>query len=473
MTESIISARRNRLLRLMSAEPDFKQVSPWQHIINSCEEYDRDVTLLILYSATEEATSCSLHLEACLGITQNHPAIPADLDMYDAKDGFAPIFRQAVAKKGSVLIEQSDGKLPYFLTNIEWRGRIDSATHVLVTPLFTTGLLSGFLIMGLNPKQPYDEGHRQFAGDFGRGAMALLESSISLDQIRAREEKLSEQLTAHEKFLAKVAEVVTVGIVRQTHDGHILWANSKFWEVSGMSNEPEDLWKMAGMEHIPPEERERAAQFYQEAISQQKTKTREIPLTRTWRPPGSLVDEPAWILLSLTADSNSVLGCLTDISHLKWSEKLQAKVAEDAKDAKRKQERFMDMTSHELRNPLSAILQCADDIATSCQSQDHQDAIAAILSCARTIIFCATHQKQIIDDILTVSKLDSSMLSISPIPIYAPDIVKQAIRMYESELALHDIAVHASVEESYLHMQINEVFCDPSRLTQILINLLT
>jgi hypothetical protein len=62
-----------------------------------------------LYSATEEASSCSLHLEGCLGITRNHHAIPADLDLYDAKDGLAPAFRQAVAKKRPIVIEQIDG----------------------------------------------------------------------------------------------------------------------------------------------------------------------------------------------------------------------------------------------------------------------------------------------------------------------------------------------------------------------------
>jgi hypothetical protein len=46
-----------------------------------------------------------------------------------------------------------------------------------------------------------------------------------------------------------------------------------------------------------------------------------------------------------------LIGCMTDISSLKWAEKLQIKSAEAATEAKLHQERLVDMTSHEMRNP--------------------------------------------------------------------------------------------------------------------------
>lgn len=39
----------------------------------------------------------------------------------------------------------------------------------------------------------------------------------------------------------------------------------------------------------------------------------------------------------------------------------------EAEEARKGMEKFMDITSHEMRNPLSAILQSADGIATSLQ----------------------------------------------------------------------------------------------------------
>lgn len=480
ITESVMSLRRSRILHLVSAEPDFDRVTPWQHIIDACSEFSRDLPLLMLYSAaglSSDSDHCTLHLEGCLGVNENDPAIPLDLDLHEGSDSFVSALRQANARKSHMLHKYTKDNLPDFLTTeTEWRGHGDVATHTIVAPLFVTGLLTGFLIFGLNPRRPYDDAHRQFVDDLVRSVSGLLVSNLSFDQARAREERLTEQLTAHEKFLSKVAEVVTVGIARHSHEGLITWANSKFWEITGVSKKAEHLFRMSSFDTVPADVRQTAEQAFHEAASQQTTKTYEFPLKRTWRPPGSSKEEPAWVLVSFTGEPTSVLGCVTDISHLKWSEKLQAKVADDAKEAKRQQERFMDMTSHELRNPLSAILQCADDILTTCQNSNFNSSnqpSEGIEESARTILFCAAHQQHVINDILTVSKLDSSLLEISPIAMNTSTIVNQALHMYKSELAVHDIAVRVTEKQSSINLQKEYVFSDPSRLTQILINLFT
>ena len=51
---------------------------------------------------------------------------------------------------------------------------------------------------------------------------------------------------------------------------------------------------------------------------------------------------------------------MTDISEFKYAGTLQRIRLDDALEAKRQQENFIDMTSHEMRNPLSAMIQCAD-----------------------------------------------------------------------------------------------------------------
>lgn len=80
------------------------------------------------------------------------------------------------------------------------------------------------------------------------------------------------------------------------------------------------------------------------------------------------------------------------------------------------------MCSHELRNPLSAVIQCADSSIESlhilakvaeahstseCTSdmKTARDEIASALDALQTIISCSIHQKRIIDDILTLSKV--------------------------------------------------------------------
>jgi len=72
-----------------------------------------------------------------------------------------------------------------------------------------------------------------------------------------------------------------------------------------------------------------------------------------------------------------------------------------------------------MRNPLSAILQCADEISSTLTTfrASGSDVIAESIvtdsiDAAQTIALCAQHQKRIVDDVLTLSKLDSAMLMV-------------------------------------------------------------
>jgi signal transduction histidine kinase len=54
-----------------------------------------------------------------------------------------------------------------------------------------------------------------------------------------------------------------------------------------------------------------------------------------------------------------------DITNQKKDEFHQARRVEDALEARRQSEHFIDMVSHELRNPMSAMLQSADVITST------------------------------------------------------------------------------------------------------------
>jgi len=141
------------------------------------------------------------------------------------------------------------------------------------------------------------------------------------------------------------------------------------------------------------------------------------------------------------------------------------------------------MTSHEMRNPLSAILQSADSVVTSLNTVGMPildeamslpyEVAEEIVDAAQTIILCANHQKRIVDDILTLSKLDASLLVISPDRVHLPKLVDKALKMYEGELARADIEAELCIEPSYHNLKIDEVVLDSSRLLQVIINLLT
>lgn len=82
-------------------------------------------------------------------------------------------------------------------------------------------------------------------------------------------------------------------------------------------------------------------------------------------------------------------------------------------------------------------------------------------------------QKRIVDDILTLSKLDSALLMVTPVDVQPIAIVQRALKMFDAELDNNDISMDFKVEKSYLDLGIDWVKLDPSRLLQVLINLIT
>jgi len=125
---------------------------------------------------------------------------------------------------------------------------------------------------------------------------------------------------------------------------------------------------------------------------------------------------------------------------------------------------------------------CADGIANSLiefQSLKaenkviSQSLVESNLDAAQTIVLCAQHQKRIIDDVLTLSKLNSAMLHVAPIQIQLESTVRRTLKMFEGELQADGIKMTFVLEPSYHESQIDWVFCDPVRLTQIFIILLT
>jgi signal transduction histidine kinase len=136
-----------------------------------------------------------------------------------------------------------------------------------------------------------------------------------------------------------------------------------------------------------------------------------------------------------------------------------------------------------MRNPLSAIMLCADGIANSliefraAKAEDQkviwQSLLESNLDAAQTIVLCAQHQKRIIDDVLTLSKLNSAMLHVTPTQIQVESTVQRTLKMFEGEMLADDIQMTFILEDSYKNAQIDWVYCDPVRLTQIFINLLT
>ena len=135
------------------------------------------------------------------------------------------------------------------------------------------------------------------------------------------------------------------------------------------------------------------------------------------------------------------------------------------------------ITSHEMRNPLSAILICSDDIRDTLTQHEFGEkdrgVVADCVEAANNIALCVQHQKSIVDDILTVSKLDSNLLLITPVPAQPIAVVQRAMNMFKPEVQAKSIDFTFHPDTSLTDLSIDWVLLDPSRLLQITVNLIT
>lgn len=185
-----------------------------------------------------------------------------------------------------------------------------------------------------------------------------------------------------------------------------------------------------------------------------------------------------FLLRPLNSTRNSGYICaVVDITELKTAELAQERTALDAKDRKQQQERFIDMVSHEIRNPLSAVLHLAEEIKETSKAMEGQgpraDQVAEIIDAADTILVCVSHQSVLVDDILNFSKLDSAMMSLAPSASQPKWVLSKQLKVFQAELKNNHIGFEYAMDASFVEFAVDWVVADLARIKQVLVNLMT
>ncbi|EHK40433.1 hypothetical protein TRIATDRAFT_296396 [Trichoderma atroviride IMI 206040] len=490
----------------------------WPQLRKGLAFNEYDIPFSMVYSVRDEPESevSSLHsgsfihspqliLEGSPGVPEGHVAAPQTIDLRTSDEGFAPYVRQSLARGGEpVVLSEDDGTLPkHLIEGFEWRGFGEPCRTIVVFPVIPTNTgeaVTGFIVLGVNPRRPYNDDYKLFIHLLSRqlatsmASVLLFEEEIRRGQRAAHlalmdRQELSEKLEQRtqeaselELKFTRMAEFAPVGMFIADNLGHIDYCNDMWWQISrnARSEQIGTVW----MDSVRVEDRPRLEEAWTRLLEQKVTISLEFRFNYSQLSGDHTVD--TWVLMSAFPEKGpdgslaSIFGCITDISSQKWAERVQSERREEAVELKRQQENFIDITSHEMRNPLSAILQCVDQIANSIASftahSDKAEVDSLLESCldaANTINLCASHQKRIVDDILTLSKLDSSLLAVTPVDEQPIKVVHRTLKMFEAELIAHDIAFEFIVDNSFETYGVNWAKLDPSRLRQVLINLMT
>lgn len=387
------------------------------------------------------------------------------------------------------------------------RGYGDDPRRIAMLPIRPAGLsegLFGVLMIGLNPRLKYDDDYSIWLKTLSRSISSSLAAVLLITkQQRIVKEARGEAADAKldQERISAAIEISSVGVFIMTPEGEMEYVNKAWREITAYGDGP--FVGQSWITVVHPDDLLQMHKIWSDALEFEITSTEEIRLSAPWHSKdpdtGEEIVGETWVKSGVHVKTfggkKLVMGSITDISSAKWAEKEQTKMKDEAIERKRQQENFIDMTSHEMRNPLSAVFQCADAIAsalTTIQSQQPrlsqdsntkigrlanqpppEDPITSCIELAKTITLCAQHQKRIVDDVLVLSKVDANLIEICPIEVQPRVLVDNVQKMFTAELNAIDAEMDIKIEPSIDELNIDWLMIDSGRLFQILINLCT
>jgi signal transduction histidine kinase len=464
------------MLNKLAAVPAQTVDAVTDHVFATLTTNSNDIPLAMFYQVSKDTEATTLKLQRQVGLPEGHQLLVPTAGLC-SNEGLVPDLRQAGSDPVFIDYDERFG-------SVSWQGWGAPSKKIAILPISNLNHIFGYLVIGLNPYRPFDDACRQFALDLSRMASTLFYTAVNAELAESRREQLESDLAFSDLQLRHLVSHTSVGICHTSVEGKLLWANEHYFQLLGSSADAQ-LASYAFYDAYLEEDRPKVEAVWDNLISGVGHVNAELRLKRTYTAPtGEKVPASLQVLAFPYLDSKnqvkSIMACTTDISRLKWTEAFHARSAMEAREAKKQQEAFIDVVSHEMRNPLGAIMHCADAIAATSDehgsakiSPEDAELLAENKQNAMIILQCATHQRRILDDVLTLSKLDSTLLSIAPEPVEPSNLIGSIVGMFEAELLSNSIRCKVSAEPSMSDLSVTRVSMDPSRVTQIFINLLT
>lgn len=171
-------------------------------------------------------------------------------------------------------------------------------------------------------------------------------------QVGKKRALLEEGFAQREAQISILSDYCPSGIMRADKEGRLTYGNAAWRAMAGMSeHEDPDEWP----KYVTPETAKAIYAPWMEYINGDK---RELKLRWSWLT--GVTVEAIFIRLDMFgANMSGVLGCISDITYQEERIRDAEERRREAEESRQQQELLIDLTSHEIRTPVSAILQCS------------------------------------------------------------------------------------------------------------------
>ena len=269
------------------------------------------------------------------------------------------------------------------------------------------------------------------------------------------EERTKDLRESEEKFY-KIFKMSPVGLMMSDMNSkRFLEVNQGFIDLTGYTKEEAEGKSVVELNLVTEEEQQRTASLLTEQKHLKNFETFFIKKS------GERRDSLMSVELIDNGDGQAAVIVLSDITEQKAAEqelKEAKRLAEESSIAK---ERFMANMSHEIRTPMNAIIGFTNLIDKSSLSDEQGQYLEFIKTSGENLLV-------LINDILDYSKIEAGMMQIETVP-FKPVELLHSLEIMFSEKAREKKLEFITKTDSDLPPI---VLGDPTRLTQIFINLI-
>ncbi len=261
-----------------------------------------------------------------------------------------------------------------------------------------------------------------------------------------------------EELFRMLSATAPIGIFRSDQEGRCLYVNQTWCEMSGRS--AASALGFGWLDAVHPDDRENVERQWKAGVAlglELRDETRFVS-------PDGRITWVRWQSRALHGPDGALqgfVGVLEDVTKRKETEQrlVEAKSAAEAANAAKSQ--FLANVSHEIRTPMNGILGMTELALETPLNSEQREYLEMVHGCAAALL-------EIIDDVLDFSKIEHGKIELEEIPFSILDC---------AENALQPVALRAQQKglglEWYVRGDLPEwVLGDPTRLRQVLINLL-
>ncbi|WP_420151062.1 histidine kinase dimerization/phospho-acceptor domain-containing protein, partial [Spirosoma sp.] len=291
----------------------------------------------------------------------------------------------------------------------------------------------------------------------------IIWATYLLFQTLRNRDRLNQQLVESEQQTKKLLEAVPVAIVIVNQRGEFYYSNgaaSKLFGNLDRINSYSDAvnsiqsYRFPGGEPYPLEERPTYRALQGEAAQADDIEMRmdgkAVQMFTTASPVYDANGEVQYVITSSI-----------DISDRVQSQQRLQEAKELAEKTAKLKENFLANMSHEIRTPLNAIIGFSDLLDTTSLDTDQKEYVALLRTASKNLL-------TIVNDILDISKIEAGMIKLESIPFSIYLLASSIKTMFQAAAVDKDLKLVTEIDSNLPPILLG----DPTRLTQILLNLL-